>query len=109
RLLERLAEYCQIDAFVDRTLGIQRAPENVRAAAIGHFPVVERLRAGYDRVLICLGNSEHHVAALDLLRRRGGVVLAHDIRLTGMYAHASAHRRELERRGITEIVDAVYG
>jgi glycosyltransferase involved in cell wall biosynthesis len=108
RLLEPLAELCDVDAFVDRTLGEQRAPDGVHVGAIGHFDVVERLRGGYDRVLICLGNSEHHVGALDLLRRRGGTVLAHDVRLSGMYAFAAAYRSELEPRTLTEIVDDLY-
>lgn len=109
RLLEPLAELCDVDAFVDRTLGEQQAPDGVHLAAIGHFDFVERLRGGYDRVLICLGNSEHHAGALGLLRRRGGVVLAHDVRLSGMYAWASAHRPELEPRPLTKIVTDMYG
>jgi glycosyltransferase involved in cell wall biosynthesis len=108
RLLEPLAELCDVDAFVDRALGEQRAPEGVRVAGISRFPIVERLRAGYDRVLICLGNSEHHVAALHLLLRRGGTVLAHDVRLSGMYGWASAHRPELEPRTPAQIVTDMY-
>ena len=108
RLLERLSRYCDIDAFVDRALGEQEGPPGIRVGAIAHFEMFEHLRGGYDRVLICLGNSEHHAAALDLLRRRGGVVLAHDIRLVGMYAYASLHRKDLEPRTLSEILCEMY-
>lgn len=108
RLLERLSGYCDIDAFVDRSLGEHQGPPGVRVGAIAHFEIFEQLRGGYDQVLICLGNSEHHPAALNLLRRRGGVVLAHDIRLVGMYTYASLHRRELESRALPEILRDMY-
>jgi glycosyltransferase involved in cell wall biosynthesis len=53
------------------------------------LPTGERVEGGYDHVLYCLGNSEFHAGALRLLRvcGRAGVVLAHDVRLTGLYRH----------------------
>jgi glycosyltransferase involved in cell wall biosynthesis len=108
RLLTPLSRYCDVDAFVDGSLGDQEGPERVHVSALSQFRVVERLRGGYDQVLICLGNSEHHIAALDLLRRRGGIVLAHDVRLTGMYGFASLHRPELEARPIRQILRQMY-
>jgi glycosyltransferase involved in cell wall biosynthesis len=109
RLLEPLSQYCDVDAFVDASLGSQAGPPGVHVSALGQFQVLEQLRGGYDRVLICLGNSEHHVAALDLLRRRGGIVLAHDVRLTGMYGFASLHDPELEPRPMQQILQETYG
>jgi glycosyltransferase involved in cell wall biosynthesis len=108
RLLERLSEHCEIDAFVDASLGDQEGPPGVHVSPIHSFQVVEGLRAGYDRVLICLGNSEHHAAALDLLRRRGGTVLAHDVRLTGLYGYASVYRQEFEQRSLAQILVDMY-
>ncbi len=46
----------------------------------------ERARGGYDCVVYCIGNSEFHGGALAQLRRRSGVVLAHEVRLTDLYA-----------------------
>jgi glycosyltransferase involved in cell wall biosynthesis len=109
RLLGELSSLCDVEAFVDHSLGEQHGPPGVRVSAIHSFEVVERLRGGYEAVLICLGNSEHHIAAMDLLRRRGGVVLAHDVRLTGMYGFASLYRPELEPRSMQEILREAYG
>ena len=108
RLLEALSAYCDVDAFVDTLLGDQHAPPGVRLAAVSHFDIVERLRGGYDRLLICLGNSEHHVASLALLRRRGGVVLAHDVRLTGLYGSIPQQRPELDRRPFAQVLTEMY-
>jgi glycosyltransferase involved in cell wall biosynthesis len=108
RLLTPLSRYCDLDAFVDASLGDHEGPPGVHVSPIRQFQVVEHLRGGYDHVLICLGNSEHHVAALDLLRRRGGTVLAHDVRLTGMYGFASLHRPELEPRPLQRILQEMY-
>ena len=109
RLLKALRRFCDVDAFVDASLGDQEGPPGVHVCGLGEFEIVERLRGGYDEVFICLGNSEHHIAALDLLRRRGGTVLAHDVRLTGMYGFASLHRPELEPRSMEEILREMYG
>jgi glycosyltransferase involved in cell wall biosynthesis len=108
RLLTALEQLSDVDAFVDSSLGDQKGPPGVHVCGLGEFHIVERLRGGYDQVLICLGNSEHHIAALDLLRRRGGTVLAHDVRLTGMYGFASLHRPELEPRSMKEILRETY-
>ena len=46
----------------------------------------ERARGGYDCVVYCLGNSQYHAGALAQLRHRSGIVLAHEVRLTDLYA-----------------------
>jgi glycosyltransferase involved in cell wall biosynthesis len=109
RLLEPLSRHFEVDAFADPTMGSARAPAGIRVSSVGHFDTVERARAGYDHVLICLGNSEHHALALDLVRRRGGVVLAHDIRLSGLYAFCADQRPEVERRPFRQALVEMYG
>ncbi len=37
-----------------------------------------------ERMLLCLGNSTHHSRVPELCRRHGGVVLAHDVRMTAL-------------------------
>ena len=49
---------------------------------------VEALKGRYDQIVYALGNSEHHTGALAALRRRPGIVLAHDVRLTNLYRFA---------------------
>ena len=92
RLLTELREYCDLHAFadgrrhVDPALGLPRAPEGVEVLAPEFLVANERARGGYDCVIYCLGNSEFHGGALAQLRRRSGIVLAHEVRLTDLYA-----------------------
>jgi glycosyltransferase involved in cell wall biosynthesis len=109
RLLEPLSRHFEVDAFSDSILGPAEAPAGIRVSATGHFDTVERVRGGYDHVLVCLGNSEHHAAALALLRRRRGVVLAHDVRLSGLYAFCADRRPEVEPRPFVQILAEMYG
>ncbi len=50
------------------------------------------MQGGYEAVIACVGNSEHHAGALALVRlgRRPAAVLAHDVRLNGLYRHGAA-------------------
>jgi glycosyltransferase involved in cell wall biosynthesis len=95
RLLSALHEHCDIEAFadgmsrVDPELGPPRAPEGIPVFPVRTLAIRERGRAGYDCVVYCLGNSEFHAGALAELRRRSGVVLAHEVRLTDLYAFAT--------------------
>lgn len=109
RLLAPLAGYCDIDAFADMSLGDAQAPAGVHVSAVTKFDVVERIRSGYDCVFVCLGNSEHHAEALGLLHHRGGIALAHDVRLSGLYAFCADRRPDLEHRSFSEALREMYG
>ncbi|MGO9874423.1 MAG: glycosyltransferase [Acidimicrobiia bacterium] len=92
RLLAALREHCDLHAFadgcdrVDPELGPARAPEGVEVLPVRRLVDHERARGGYDCVVYCLGNSEYHAGALAQLRRRSGIVLAHEVRLIDLYA-----------------------
>jgi glycosyltransferase involved in cell wall biosynthesis len=92
RMLTALREYCDVHAFVDGcrhvdpALGPARAPDGVEMLPVRFLVDQERARGGYDCVVYCLGNSEFHAGALAQLRRRSGIVLAHEVRLTDLYA-----------------------
>ena len=75
---------------VDPALGPPRVPDGVEVLP-GARPGrrSEPARGGYDCVVYCVGNSEFHAGALAQLRRRSGVVLAHEVRLTDLYAFAA--------------------
>jgi glycosyltransferase involved in cell wall biosynthesis len=109
RLLAELRHSCSVDAFTDTSFGSPNALAGVRIADIRTFDVVEAVRGGYDRVFVCIGNSEHHVAALDFLRRRSGIVLAHDVRLTGLYAWAANRRPDAQPRSFAAEIERMYG
>ena len=109
-MLEGLSQHCDVDAFVETDPAEVSAPAVVSIEHIARFETKERVRAGYDSVVFCLGNSEFHVEALSLLRkRRSGVVLAHDVRLTGLYAWTAAFRPELLPFGFLDSLRSMYG
>ncbi|MDQ1508230.1 MAG: hypothetical protein QOG50_74, partial [Actinomycetota bacterium] len=62
---------------------------------------------GYDCVVYCLGNSEFHGGALAQLRRRSGIVLAHEVRLTDLYA-LSADEPGAVPGGFAACLQAMY-
>ena len=59
--------------------------------------------------MYCLGNSEFHAEALALLRRQPGVVIARDVRLTGLYAWSAHHRPELQPSSFHQALQSMYG
>lgn len=90
RLLTALRQRCQVDAFVD-------GPPHQRSAILaahGARPLatlerIEALEGRYGALVYNLGNSEFHTGALASLRRRPGIVLAHDVRLTNLHRFAA--------------------
>jgi glycosyltransferase involved in cell wall biosynthesis len=92
RMITALRQYCDVHAFADGCrhvepeLGPALAPDGVEVLPVRFLVDQERARGGYDCVVYCLGNSEFHAGALAQLRRRSGVVLAHEVRLTDLYA-----------------------
>ena len=113
RLLAELREHCDVHAFadgrrhVDPALGPPRAPEGVEVLPVRYLVDHERARGGYDCVVYCIGNSEFHTGALAQLRRRSGVVLAHEVRLTDLYA-LSADEPGAVPGGFEACLDAMY-
>jgi glycosyltransferase involved in cell wall biosynthesis len=106
RLMAELARHCDIDAFADQAEA--EAPEGVNFEPIWRFELANRARGGYDRIIVCLGNSEHHAEALALLRRHRAIVVAHDVRLSGLYAWTAANRPDLEPRGLQGALHSMY-
>jgi glycosyltransferase involved in cell wall biosynthesis len=113
RLLEFLSRRCDVDAFVDGYDVGERVttavPPGVKVASALSFDRCERARGGYDRVVYCLGNSEFHAGALSLLRKRPGVVIAHDLRLSGLYAWAARERPDAVPQSFHETLQGMYG
>jgi glycosyltransferase involved in cell wall biosynthesis len=93
RLVAELARHCDLELFYDDAFGAVEAPARLTALPLRNFEAVDAAIGGYDQVLYCLGNSEFHAAALEVLGRRPGVVLAHDVRLLGAYRWQSLRRR----------------
>ena len=109
QLLHHLREWYCIDVFVeDDELGRTADLGRIAVHGVSCFEQVEALRNGFDRVLYCIGNQTTHVAALELLPRRPGMVLTHDLRLTGLYAWCAQHRRDLVPSDFRELLHRLH-
>ncbi len=100
-----------IDCFadgLDRTPGPASAPSGLAIYDARCFANVEAAIAGYDAVVYVLGNSEFHAGALASLRRRGGTVLAHEVRLSGLYRFAADSRTTVPG-GVAGTIRRIYG
>jgi glycosyltransferase involved in cell wall biosynthesis len=112
-MLTELREYCDVHAFADgrrhvsSDLGPPRAPDGVDVLPVQFLVDQERARGGYDCVFYCIGNSEFHAGALAQLRRRSGVVLAHEVRLTDLYA-LSADEKGAVPGGFADCLQSMY-
>lgn len=113
RLIAALREHCDVDAFADGTsrvdprLGPPQTPDGVDVFPVRSLSARELGRGGYDCVVYCVGNSEYHAGALAQLRRRSGVVLAHEVRLTDLYAF-STHEPGAVPNGFAGALAAMY-
>jgi glycosyltransferase involved in cell wall biosynthesis len=108
RLIGELTRYFEVDAFADGDGERGTAPPGVSLASVSAFDRCERARGTYDQVIYALGNSEYHAGALALLKERPGIVLAHDLRLSGLYSWTAQERPDLEPRSFHAIIQAMY-
>jgi glycosyltransferase involved in cell wall biosynthesis len=109
-LMEVAYPGAELDCFAD---GRYRCPD---AAALeggrkwrdAHsFLDVDSAVGGYDRIVYVLGNSEYHAGALACLRRRPGIVMAHDVRLSGLLKLSGF--RESVPGGLAAAITRSYG
>jgi glycosyltransferase involved in cell wall biosynthesis len=110
RLARAMAGSVDVDLFVDGD-GADDGPDDPEftsypAAAL---PRVDPVQGGYEAVIACIGNSEHHAGALAVVRRDRvhAAVLAHDVRLNGLYRHGAA--RGAVPEGNAAVVTRLYG
>ena len=113
RLIEELAALSdlEIDCFADglgRSDADPLAPAGLDLYDARLFSTVEAATKGYDEVLYVLGNGEFHTAALACLRHRRGIVLAHEVRLSGLYRFA-ADSKVAVPDGVAGSIRRIYG
>lgn len=80
-------EKVDVEVFCEEGAESPMVPRGATTHQVAAFELVEGLCGRFDHVVYALGNSHHHLGALQLLRRRAGVVLAHDVRLANLYRH----------------------
>ena len=93
RLARALADHAEVELFLDGDTAAETpADPEFASYPARSLPVVDPARGGYDAVIASVGNSEHHAGALALVRRCRvpAAVLAHDVRLNGLYRHGAA-------------------
>ena len=109
RLAGALADTVEVDVFLDGDGAEEsRVEPEFTAYPARALPLVDSVRGGYEAVIACIGNSEHHAAALGLVRlgRVPAAVLAHDVRLNGLYRHGAA--RGAVPEGNAAVVNRLY-
>jgi glycosyltransferase involved in cell wall biosynthesis len=93
-LLRELVQFMTVDAFTSDPSAAPDIP-GVRWYEYGAAEAVNALHGEPDARSLAMGNSEHHIEVLRILRKFGGIVLAHDVRFTGLLAAASHDAPEL--------------
>jgi glycosyltransferase involved in cell wall biosynthesis len=115
RLLDELRHHAEVHALVDgppHHRAEQRAPvapPGVEVHPVSALGRVEAVDGRFDAVVYSLGNSEFHTGALAALRRRPGVVLAHDVRLTDLYGFGPHQHPGAVPGGLAAAVQRIYG
>ncbi len=109
RLARALSDHVEVELFLDGDTAAE-VPDDPGFASYPAWslPVVDPVRGGYDAVVASVGNSEHHAGALGLVRRDRlhAAVLAHDVRLNGLYRHGAA--RGAVPEGNAAVVTSLY-
>jgi glycosyltransferase involved in cell wall biosynthesis len=113
QLVEELSEHADIDVIApapENGLEYDRSLEDhgVGVFTAADFDWIRGLR-DYDRFLYVLGGSPFHVHAFEALRRRPGAVLAHDVRLLGLYMAVQEQRHAREPNWLLEQLQDMYG
>ena len=111
RLAAELARRVDVDVIVRGSVDLYARPlqDGVRLIDLREFERVGDLRQP-DRVVYCMGDSELHGHVYELLGRRPGVVVLHDVRLAGFYRWYAGVERPGDPEGaLAERIDAMYG
>jgi len=100
RLIPHLSEHWEVSVVVaDDDPEPEIGSDEVQVFKVHEWPWAHRM-IGAERMLLCLGNSYHHLHVPEMCRAHGGVVLAHDVRSTAFHclrAAASPDRHLLSR------------
>ncbi len=85
-LVAHLSANYDVDIVVDGDPNdfVRPSARGARIRPLAGFDITSGWRR-YDRIVYQIGNSEYHARAIDMLRRVPGEVIAHDVRLTGLY------------------------
>jgi glycosyltransferase involved in cell wall biosynthesis len=85
-----------------------RSLDGVGLFTSSEFDWLQGLR-DYDRILYTLGGSPYHVHAFEALMRKPGAVLAHDVRLLGLYEAVQHQRHSRDPAWLLDRLREMYG
>lgn len=113
RMVEELQAHADVDVIAPVEENGMRYDRSLEHAGVGlytasDFDWVNGLR-DYDRFLYVLGGSPFHVHAFEALMRKPGAVLAHDVRLLGLYMGVQEQRHALEPGWLLGRLRDMYG
>lgn len=110
RLVEALqrVDNIEVDAFVEGDVERAITPSAVRRQSVRSLIANEALLGRYDAVVYSMGNSHHHLGALAMLRKRPGIVISHDVRLSNLYRHENGDPGFLPG-GFARAIHSMYG
>jgi glycosyltransferase involved in cell wall biosynthesis len=111
RLVQELGQQIDVDVVVGGDRETYPSPEEPGTSLVHADQLGPRreLRL-YDRVAFCMGNSHFHGFVYEGLRAQRGVVIAHDVRLTGFYGWYAGKERPGDPAGrLGERIAAMYG
>jgi glycosyltransferase involved in cell wall biosynthesis len=111
RLAAALGQLVDVDVIVGRPVDLYPEPQErgVRLMDAHDFEQLRDLHQ-HDRVLYCMGSSKLHRHVYELLSRRSGAVVLHDVRLAGFYRwYAGIERPDEAERALAERIQAMYG
>ncbi len=94
-LIEALAQRWDVTVFVTIDPADVQLRADVRIEPLSLLDKVETFERRFDEVVYFFGNSEFHQLYPVFLRRRRGVAVLHDARLSGMYTELCAGRPDI--------------
>jgi glycosyltransferase involved in cell wall biosynthesis len=85
-LLQELGRDVDVDVVVAEDPSRYPAPLEPGVRLVpASMPAAFRTLRSYDRIVYCMGNSSFHRHVYEAIRERPGMLVAHDVRLTGFY------------------------
>jgi glycosyltransferase involved in cell wall biosynthesis len=105
-LIGFLSEWCDVDCFVRGEPRAYATPLHSRTRLFPASTLEGRNElVRYDRIVYCMGNSDHHEFVLRALERLPGDVLTHDVRLVRFYEWRSGTGGP----ALAETLSSMYG
>jgi glycosyltransferase involved in cell wall biosynthesis len=110
-LVAELAKRIDVDVVVGGTVEDYPAPRqrSVTLLSVHDFERLSEFRH-HDRIVYCMGNSGLHRHVYELLRRRAGAVVLHDVQLAGFYRWYSERLcPQAPDEAFEQRIEAMYG